>query len=65
VTSYDSHLADSLEAHDNPVCEHCGERAWAGEYDDEGRCQRCQDAAEDDTPVGEVPPDLGWRGGVA
>ena len=61
MTAHDSYLADRQHDHDTPRCESCGAPADSDGLDD-GLCPRCQ---PDDAPVGEVPPYLGRRGGVA
>lgn len=41
MTGHDAHMANLLEAHDNPPCSSCGVATWIGDLDDDERCPGC------------------------
>lgn len=48
MTSYESWLADQVEAHDNPPCAACGTGTPRSDLDDDGRCEDCGPLEHDD-----------------
>lgn len=65
MTMHPEDYQDSLrtDRHAEPRCESCQRPADSDGLDDDGLCPDC--APEDERPVGEVPPYVGRRGGVA